>query len=99
MAAVLPSPPSLGFSESQFPSWRPKQDEAILRVIDSSKRIVVECQATGAGKSLSAMAIQKLTGLRTIVLTRRKGLQTQYLSDFPDLEDVRGQNSYPCIYS
>ena len=98
----IPPPPAFGFDPAHFPTWRPGQDDALLRVIDSKKRISVECLPTGSGKSLLGRAASQLTGMRTVVLTRRKGLQSQMVKDFgtkPGIHDVRGQSSYPCIYS
>ena len=95
---VLPIPPAFGFSADQFPNWRPGQAESVVRVIDDPARISVECQPTGAGKTLIAQAVGKIAGLRTVVLTRRRGLQTQIVNDFR-IHDVRGQSNYQCMYS
>lgn len=81
-----------------FKEYRQIQLEAIEQVLGGSQRFQALALPTGAGKSLVAASIQKLTGWRTVVLTSTKGLQAQYLSDFEKagLRDIRGKNNYPC---
>lgn len=95
--SLLPSPREVGMPD-KFTAWRPRQDEAIFRVAESSKRFVVNCAPTGQGKSLTYMAAAHLTGLRTIILTSTKGLQSQLFTDFQTigLKDVKGMSNYPC---
>lgn len=88
-------PADLGLP-SRFSVWRPNQLDAILEASSSPSRFVGLCQPTGSGKSLTAMAISRLLDARTLYLTSTKGLQNQLRSDFPYLEDVRGQANYAC---
>lgn len=97
MNSRLPKPVECGLPP-KFTAWRPRQDEAIERTAMSEKRFVVLCMPTGSGKSLTYMAVAKLTGFRTCVLTSTKGLQTQLYQDFNPmgLVDIRGMANYPC---
>lgn len=54
---------------------------------------------TGSGKSLLAVLSAHLASKRVSFNTVTKGLQAQLSSDFHriGMEDIRGQNSYPCI--
>ncbi len=54
---------------------------------------------TGAGKSLVAILLAKLTNSRIIILTATKGLQQQIMSDFACLGVINavGQNNFMCV--
>ena len=89
------SPSELGLPE-KFTSWRSDQWSAVNRILSSTKRFVVICMPTGAGKSLVAMAAAVLSG-RTVVLTATKGLQEQISAEMESLvSDIRGLNNYLC---
>jgi ATP-dependent DNA helicase DinG len=96
-APLLPAPADLGLPD-KFTSWRPGQQEAILRALDSPKRFVVLGMPTGFGKSLTYMAAAVLDE-PTAILTSTKGLQSQLKYDFEDagLTDIRGMSNYPCL--
>lgn len=96
---LLPPPADIGLPP-KFTTWRPKQAEAIVAAAESDKRFVVLCMPTGSGKSLTYMALAKLTGYRTLILTSTKGLQNQLIEDFASCGavDVRGMANYPCEY-
>jgi Rad3-related DNA helicase len=96
---ILPEPSALGLP-SRFESWRPGQEDAALRAVESTKRFVVLALPTGSGKSLAYLAAAQLSGERTAFLTSTRGLQNQLEKDFGDsgLLDIRGQNNYPCLY-
>jgi Rad3-related DNA helicase len=96
---ILPEPSALGLPE-RFSDWRPGQEDAALRAVESTKRFVVLALPTGSGKSLAYLAAAQLSGERTAFLTSTRGLQNQLEKDFGDsgLLDVRGQNNYPCLY-
>lgn len=98
-STLLPDPVALGLPE-KFSGWRPNQDRAALRAVESPKRFVVLNVPTGGGKSLTYIAAGLLSGQRTCVLTSTKGLQNQIVRDFEQsgLVDIRGQNNYPCLY-
>ena len=62
------------------------------------KRVAACMAPTGIGKSLVALALAKLTGMRTCILTSTKGLQEQYVRDSEryGLVDIRGRSNYEC---
>jgi ATP-dependent DNA helicase DinG len=99
LASLLPKPFVLGLPD-RFESWRPGQEDAALRAVESTKRFVVLALPTGSGKSLAYLAAAQLSVERTAFLTSTRGLQNQLEKDFGDsgLLDVRGQNNYPCLY-
>lgn len=99
MESLLPNPVELGLP-SKFSCWRPGQESAILRALDSPKRFVVLAMPVGAGKSAVYLGAALLAGIRTAFLTSTKGLQTQLNSDFAPsgLVDIRGQNNYICNF-
>jgi Rad3-related DNA helicase len=97
-------PSDLGFGE-EFPEYRqdprnnrPVQVEAIEFVSDCTKRVAAAAVPTGVGKSLIAVSAAKLTGLRTVILTATKGLESQYANTFGKygLVDIRGRSNYQC---
>lgn len=94
---LLPPPVDIGLP-AKFAQWRPGQDRAVVRVIDSEKRVKVLALPTGAGKSASCVAVSVLAGGRTVILTATKALQGQYMVDFASMGmvEVKGQNAYPC---
>ena len=73
---ILPEPSALGLPE-RFSDWRPGQEDAALRAVESTKRFVVLALPTGSGKSLAYLAAAQLSGERTAFLTSTKGLQNQ----------------------
>lgn len=96
---LLPAPNTLGLPK-RFDIWRDKQAEAVVNALESDKRFVCLVMPTGAGKSLTAMAIANLFGGRAYYLTSTKGLQNQVGGDFAEsgVIDIRGQNNYPCVF-
>lgn len=97
---ILPVPGDLGLPRAPFPDWRAGQPEAILHAIDSERRFRGLVLPTGSGKSLIYMAIAKLTGWRTVVLTSTKALQRQLMRDFEadsGIRLVQGQREYECV--
>ncbi len=97
MTDLLPPPEVFGLPE-KFKSWRLAQPKAVLELIDSRERFIIQIQPTGSGKSLCYITSAILTGGRTLVLTSLKGLQRQIMSDFGDLGIalVMGRSSYRC---
>lgn len=100
------TPADLGFDPELFPSYRPEQVQAVDWTIELwreyQKRTALACLPPGAGKSLYAMTLAKLTGMRTLILTHTKSLQTQYLREFAKfggLVDIRGKENYDCADS
>lgn len=95
----LPPPNLLGLPE-KYGEWRPGQDGAVLRLLETGKRFIVLGMPTGSGKSLAYMAAGVLDEeAPALYLTSTKGLQNQLISDFGPvgLADVRGMGNYPCI--
>lgn len=98
------TPADFGFGD-EFPEFRkdPRngrevQLEAIEFAAYSDKRFVGMSVPTGVGKSLIAVTVQKLSGLRTVVLTGTKGLQSQYQNSFSKygLVTIMGRSNYRC---
>jgi Rad3-related DNA helicase len=81
-----------------YTSFRDAQTEAIEFCLESDKRFVALGLPTGSGKTLTAAALAKLLGGRTVVLTSTLGLQDQYVAHLGPcgLVDVRGRANYPC---
>lgn len=84
---------------SKFIGWRPNQESAILKAINTPRRVLVEICPTGFGKSLVYITSSLLSANRTVFLTSTKGLQSQLINDFRELGivDIRGRNSYKCL--
>lgn len=95
--ATLPDPIAFGLPE-QFVAWRPGQIAALEHIVDSSARFPGLVLPTGFGKSLVYMAAAKMTGKRTVILTRTRALQSQLMHDFAVLSAalVQGQRAYSC---
>ena len=93
-------PPPYVFSlPDKYTDWRPLQDIAVDSILDCDDRFQVLTCPTGFGKSLVYMAAAQIVSGRTMILTSTKGLQTQLMSDFGDVEgvcDIRGRSNYPC---
>lgn len=102
MVSLLESIPPAEFGlPERFLAYRPGQIEAIDHVISAftdGLSVVAVCAPTGLGKSLLAMTIAMLLGVRAVYLTATKGLQTQILGDFSPsgLVDIRGRANYSC---
>ena len=91
----LPPPTAFGLPE-KFNSWRWGQEDAVLHLKDSKKRIVVQLQPTGSGKSVCYVVGSALSN-RAVILTSTKGLQSQLQKDFPGtVAVVMGKNAYQC---
>jgi len=84
-----------------FPSFRPRQKEAIEFVLDSfanGKRVVFLESPTGAGKSAIAYTVAKHFD-KAYYLTATKILQNQLINDFghdKSLATIKGRNAYEC---
>lgn len=93
----LPPPTAFGLPE-KFNSWRWGQEDAVLHLQDSNKRIVVQLQPTGSGKSICYVVGATLSK-RAVILTSTKGLQEQLRKDFLDtISIVMGKNAYQCRF-
>lgn len=97
---MFPSPQELGLPD-KFKAWRPNQARVIQDALESKKRVKLQLQRPGAGKSVSYMAVALMLAmkkLRTLILTINKSLQDQLMDDFAEigLVDIRGKSSYDC---
>lgn len=90
------SPPRDFDLPAKFISWRPGQFNAVKNAAMVEQRHSLMVAPTGAGKSVTAAALAKLLGKRTLILTSTKGLQRQYVSDF-GFANVEGKTSYRCL--
>lgn len=91
------TPHDLGFPES-FSSFRVAQEQAIDHALTSEKRFTGIGAPPGCGKSGIAVALARLLGGRTIILTSNLGLERQYLETFASMAmvGIRGRSNYPC---
>jgi len=108
----VPEKPSEIKGLEKFGGWRKHQREAVaktLEFIDSGKDVIVLVAPTGFGKSLYAMALDRVLfpfleerGYdgkdKAYVVTETKQLQDQYLRDFPFIKTIKGRSNYPCPY-
>ncbi len=94
----MSTPAELGLP-AKFSSFRKGQEDCALELVADELRFSSLSAPTGTGKSLIYMAMSKIMGVRTLILTGTKGLQGQLLGDFTEsgLVDMRGQSNYRCI--
>lgn len=96
----LPSPSALlGIHGYDF--WYPGQEQAFSKIMDwynSPDRFLGTAIPTGGGKSVDAVLLAILTGVRTVIVTATKGLQSQYIAFASQLggANVTGQNNFTC---
>lgn len=89
------NPQDLGLP-AKFTEWRASQLDAIYHV-GSGPRFTALAMPTGSGKSVVSVALGKLLGGRTAILTSTKGLQDQLALEFGDMvADMRGKSNYLC---
>lgn len=95
-----------------FDNFRPKQEEAINDIIKSfvieKKKVVFLDAPTGTGKSVIGYTVAKVLASladtmgfvsespNSVVLTKTKALQQQYVSTFEDMKSLWSQTSYDC---
>lgn len=97
ISSWLSPPADFGFHATRFPAWRADQPGAIRAALEAETKFVGLVLPTGAGKSLTALTIARLTGWRTVYLTSTKALQDQIERDFTPLVTLlKGQSSYVC---
>ncbi len=106
----VPERPNMIEGLEKFGNWRRYQREAIaktLEYIDQGKDVIVLIAPTGFGKSLYAMALDRVlypflidrgweVRDKAYVVTETKQLQDQYLRDFPFIKTIKGRSNYPC---
>lgn len=93
----VPSPQELGLP-AKFDSWRPNQEEALGRLLQSTKRVKALCAPTGFGKTAVYIAYALITQQNTCFVTDSRALQDQLMFDFAEigLVDIRGRRNYVC---
>lgn len=106
----VPERPDMIEGLEKFKGWRKHQREAVaktLEYIDQGKDVIVLIAPTGFGKSLYAMALDRVLHPfltergwkvkdKAYVVTETKQLQDQYLRDFPFIKTIKGRSNYPC---
>ena len=95
---LIPEPIYFGLPP-KFSKWRKHQDEAAAFMASDEKRFSLAVCPTGFGKSLAYMTAAMASTGRAVILTSTKGLQTQLIRDFGEVEgvvDIRGRGNYPC---
>jgi Rad3-related DNA helicase len=91
----IPTPLQLGL---QHRFWRPYQQEAIKRIAESPKKIVILQAPPGIGKSAIALGLLRYLDTKGIILTNTINLQLQYLREGDRIvETVFGRANYPCV--
>jgi Rad3-related DNA helicase len=77
---------------------RDHQVQAVQDILEAfkTKKYAFLDAPTGSGKSLIAVVVQKLLGLRGVVVTATNALGEQYKRDYPHLPLIMGANQYPC---
>lgn len=91
-------PADFGFP-ARFTEFRKGQFEAAVQIGSSQKRFILDCNPTGAGKSIINVLLHKLLDARTLYVTANKSLQRQLGEDFTSvgMVDIRGQGNYQCV--
>jgi Rad3-related DNA helicase len=87
--------PKATFVNFRDKPYRPGQEEAIRRILESDKKVVVVCACTGSGKGLigmSAGAAHK----KTCYICSSKQLQGQQTGDFPEAMSMMGRGNFRC---
>ena len=80
--------------------WRPHQEETINAIIDSTSDVVVIDAPTGSGKSLIALGVARASLEKTLIVTKNKSLQSQYLEEGGShVKTITGKNNYRCVLS
>jgi Rad3-related DNA helicase len=94
---VASDPQSLGLP-AKFTSFRQPQRQALDWLLNECVESTnAACLATGAGKTLIAVALARLLGVRAVYVVATKALQQQILGDFGGLvADIRGRANYRC---
>ncbi|MCK9598322.1 MAG: DEAD/DEAH box helicase family protein [Sphaerochaeta sp.] len=97
----LPPRPNMipGIPE-RYEAWRQYQDEAVdwaAAQFEGLNQMVAIDAPVGSGKSLLAVAVARLLGLKTLYIVGTKQLQQQVARDFPEAKVIWGRDNYSCI--
>lgn len=92
------APTELGLPGTLEDRFHDCQVEAVDWARECERRVRGMALPTGSGKTWVALALAKMTGLRTVILTATKGLQQQYIDMAGEtgLVDIRGKANYEC---
>jgi Rad3-related DNA helicase len=82
---------------NSFPEWRKYQQQAVDKIVNTDKKIIILDAPTGSGKSLIGMSVARLLGGRTYYLVGTKDLQEQIIRDFPFFALLQGRNNFGCL--
>lgn len=93
----LPSPREVGLPD-KYTEWRPSQEDALHRLLSSTKRVKVLSMPVGSGKTAVVITYAVITKVPTCIVTENRGLQDQYLADGRGcgMVDIRGRHNYTC---
>lgn len=82
----------------KFSHWRDGQYSSLMEMVDTPCRFIASNDPTGSGKSVKAVALSQLLGVRTVITTSTKALSDQYRRDFSScgITDIRGRANYSC---
>jgi ATP-dependent DNA helicase DinG len=84
-----------------LPPWvlgfRDHQITAIQEVVDAFDRVpvVILDAPTGSGKTLIAESVRRLLRSRAVYICTTKGLQDQFVNDYPYAKVLKGRSNYP----
>jgi ATP-dependent DNA helicase DinG len=79
-------------------AWRDGQVELLSQLAGIDSKYTLLQAPTGTGKSLMAVALAKLLGVKqTVILVATKQLQEQYAQEFGFIEKGMGRNNFPCL--
>src|SRR5512137_2337882 len=84
-----------GFTNFEGRPFRPGQEEAIHRIVDSDKKVIVVCAPTGSGKSLIGM-IAGVMHKKACYLCSGKQLQRQLKHDLSETMYMMGRSNFHC---
>lgn len=93
----LPSPQELGLPP-KYERWRPVQEDALQKMLSSTKRTKVPSMPVGSGKSGVVIAYALITKRPTCIVTESRGLQVQYMEDGKScgMTKIWGKRNYDC---
>lgn len=94
--SMLPVPSAIGLPE-RFSAWRPHQESAVQKALDSKKRFVAIVAPTGFGKTITAATIAEYFG-DCVYCVETKALMGQIENELGEIfTTVKGRGNYDCI--
>lgn len=98
MMPMLSTPYGLPARFHTLRSWQDDSIAAINSAFSDGVKFVAAQLPTGSGKSVIGASIANLCReSRAAYLVSTKGLQDQFLGDFPEYADIRGKSNYDCL--